>query len=152
MPQSGTLQLSTAAAQLPITLVCRSTNREVRIFSLSLAISANKGARRCVSCLGPCPEDYWLNSTPFWPLALVCRSTNREVRIYSLSLAILANKRARRCVSCLGPCPVDSWSNSTSFWPLTLVCRSNNKEVRIAWHLVPRSRTLQLSTAAAQPQ
>ena len=77
---------------------------EVRIFSLSLAISANKRARKNLTC----QVNLWSNSTPFCPLTLVFRSTNREVRSFSLSLAISANKRARRCVICLGQCSLDS--------------------------------------------
>ena len=40
---------------------CQSNNKEVRIFSLSLAISANKRARKNLTW----PVDSWQNSTQF---------------------------------------------------------------------------------------
>ena len=29
--------------------------------------------------MGPCPSDFWWNSTPFWPLTLVCSLKGSEV-------------------------------------------------------------------------
>ena len=45
----------------PPTLICRTNNKEVRIFSLFLAISANNRARKNPTCL----LDSWQNSSPF---------------------------------------------------------------------------------------
>ena len=54
------------------TFLCPRTGK-VSHLSLSLAISVNTRARRCVTCLGPYPLDSLSNSTPYWPLTLVCR-------------------------------------------------------------------------------
>ena len=99
---------------------------EVRIFSLSLAILANKRARKNLTCPPICRSNnrelgfsasHWLfrlirgqgdvshvlDHAQWIPGKILAHFDPPHIGIFSLSLAISANKRARRCVTCHMP-------------------------------------------------